>query len=185
MTKDPLNIRQRSFLNNLLSKEYKTQGAAYIAAGYKAKPGNSAETKATQLVKNSKFKAEYEKVMAKASKKTELTAERVLREDSRIAFADIAEIFKGETLIQPSELPEDIRRAISGIEVIERLTGNNGDKEIKYKYRFWDKGKSLERLGRHLKLYDEKSGNLVINIFPPSINKPPPKQVISDTEYIE
>lgn len=43
-----------------MSKKYSPQGAAYIAAGYKAKPGNSAETKSTQLVKNSKFQAEYQ-----------------------------------------------------------------------------------------------------------------------------
>lgn len=185
MKKDPLNIKQRTFLNNLLSKKYETQADAYRAAGYKSK-GKAAENNAARLIGNDKFQAEYNKLIAKVSEKIEITAERVLKEDARIAFADIAEIFKGETFLSPPELPEDIRRAISGFEIIERFTGNNGDKEIKYKYRFWDKGKALERLGRYLKLYESDSGGqLVINIFPPAIKKPPPKQVISDAKYID
>jgi hypothetical protein len=153
----PLSKLQRAFLNNLLSKEYTTQAEAYIAAGYKAR-GRSAENQASRLVGNDGFRVHYDKAMAKAVETTDINAERVLREEGRIAFADIAEIFDGETLISPSELPEDIRRAISGVEIIERfIPGEKKRKEVKYKYRFWDKGRSLERLGKHLKLYKDQA----------------------------
>jgi phage terminase small subunit len=153
----PLSKLQRAFFNNLLSKKYKTQAEAYIAAGYKAR-GRAAETNASRLLSNAKFKAHYDKAMAKAAETTDINAERVLREEGRIAFADIAEIFDKGTLISPSELPEDIRRAISGVEIIERFSpGEKKWKEVKYKYRFWDKGRSLERLGKHLKLYKDQA----------------------------
>jgi len=150
-----LSRLQRRFLNNLLSKKYKTQGEAYIAAGYKAR-GKAAEVNASRLLTNPDFKTEYAKVIAEAVEETRVSAERVLKEEGRIAFADIAEIFNGETLISPDKLPEDIRRAISGIEIVERIIpGKEKEKEIKYKYRFWDKGRALERLGKHLKLYQD------------------------------
>ncbi len=149
-----LSRLQRRFLNNLLSKKY-NQAEAYIAAGYKAR-GKAAKANASRLLTNPDFKAEYDKAIAQAVKKTQVSAERVLKEEARIAFADIAEIFNGETLISPDELPEDIRRAISGIEIVERIIpGKEKEKEIKYKYRFWDKGRALERLGKHLKLYQD------------------------------
>ena len=150
-----LSRLQRRFLNNLLSKKYKTQTEAYIAAGYKAKE-KAAKVNASRLLTNPNFKTEYDKAIAEAAEKTRVSAERVLKEEGRIAFADIAEIFNGETLISPDKLPEDIRRAISGIEIIERyIPGKEDEKEVKYKYRFWDKGRALERLGKHLKLYQD------------------------------
>lgn len=154
--KKPLNRLQRRFLNNLLSKKYKTQAEAYIAAGYKSK-GKAAENNAARLIANDRFKAEYDKAMAEAAEKTNINAQRVLKEEGRIAFADLGDIFVEETPLPPSELPEDIRRAISGIEIIEKYTPGSGEKkkEVKYKYRFWDKGKALERLGKYFKLYQD------------------------------
>ena len=150
-----LSRLQRRFLNNLLSKKYKTQTEAYEASGYKAR-GKSAEANSSLLISNHKFKAEYDKAIAEAVEKTRVSAERVLKEEGRIAFANIAEIFDGETLISPGKLPEDIMRAISGIEIIERfIPGKEKKKEVKYKYRFWDKGRALERLGKYLKLYQD------------------------------
>lgn len=150
-----LSRLQRKFLNNLLSKKYKTQADAYIAAGYKAR-GKAAKANASRLLTTPDFKTEYDKAIAQAAKKTQVNAERVLKEESRIAFADIGEIFNGEILISPDQLPEDVRRAISGIEIVERIIpGKEKEKEIKYKYRFWDKGRALERLGKHLKLYQD------------------------------
>jgi len=150
-----LSRLQRRFLNNLLSKKYKTQTEAYMAAGYKSKE-KAAKVNASRLIANPNFKIEYDKAIAQAVEETRVSAEKVLKEEARIAFADIAEIFNGETLISPDKLPEDIRRAISGIEIVERIIpGKEKEKEIKYKYRFWDKGRALERLGKHLKLYQD------------------------------
>ena len=126
---DQISRLQRRFLNNLLSKKYKTQAEAYTAAGYKAR-GEIAKVNASRLIGNDNFKIEYDKAIAEAAEKTKVNAERVLKEEGRIAFADIAEIFNGETLISPDKLPEDIRRAISGIEIIERyIPGKEDEKE--------------------------------------------------------
>jgi len=77
-----------------------------------------------------------------------------LLEEKRIAFADIRHLFKDFVLVAPSELPEDIARAVNGIEIIE--TEVDGVVTTKYKYKLSDKGKSLERISRHLGLYNDK-----------------------------
>jgi len=57
---------QQNFVNNLLKGM--DQKNAYIKAGYKAR-GNSAESKASRLVRNGKVKAVYNKLQARAEKK--------------------------------------------------------------------------------------------------------------------
>ena len=86
--------------------------------------------------------------------KAEVKAERILREEGTIAFSDIAKIFNGKTLISPDKLPEDVRRSISSIKQTVR-TDKNLATETTYEYRFWDKGRALERLSKHLGLYKE------------------------------
>ncbi len=44
-------------------------------------------------------------------------------------------------LLDLHKLPEDIRRAIAGLDVIRQADGS-----LKFKYKFSDKGRSLERL---------------------------------------
>jgi hypothetical protein len=47
-------------------------------------------------------------------------------------------------------LPEDVQRAISGLEIIQEANG-----QVKYKYKFWDKGRSLERLEKYLGMFEK------------------------------
>jgi phage terminase small subunit len=57
-----------------------------------------------------------------------------------------------------SDIPEDARRAIAGIEIVEEFEGSGKDREqIGYtkKIKFWDKPKALENLGKHLGIYLE------------------------------
>jgi hypothetical protein len=48
------------------------------------------------------------------------------------------------TLLDLHKLPEDVARAITGIEVVKQVDGS-----LKFKYRFADKGRALERLEKH------------------------------------
>jgi hypothetical protein len=78
----------------------------------------------------------------KAKFKAEINAERILREEACLAFLNPQQLVD-ETgkLLGLHKLPEEVARAIMGLEVIKQADGS-----LKYKYRFSDKGRSLERL---------------------------------------
>ena len=87
------------------------------------------------------------------SKRTQITADRVLREYARIAFADIRSFTSpgkpGETdLKSVAELSDDQAAAVA------ELTGPSGGKGLKVKLH--DKKKALDALARHLGLFDKR-----------------------------
>ncbi len=146
-----LTAQQRRFVNFILKG---IDGKnAYIKAGYKAR-GNAAKAAASRLLTNVNVSSAIEVAQKQAAYNAEITVERILREEACIAFqnaGDVFELTKG-TLIKPNELPEEVQRAIAGVEVI--ATEVAGKKSIKYRDKFWDKGRSLERLSKHLGMYD-------------------------------
>ncbi len=136
-----LSIQQRRFVNNVL--EGMDAKNAYIKAGYTAR-GKSAEASASQLLGNPKVQPLIKEVQNKANKAAEITQQRIKDEESRLAFYDLKELFDSKgTIIPPHKLPKNIRQAIHGIEIIVGPLG-----ETKYKYKFHEKGKALERLER-------------------------------------
>lgn len=82
----------------------------------------------------------------------EITPDRVLAEEARIAFADPRAVFgpDGEPL-PPHRLDEDTARALAAMEVVESTT-KSGETTVRRKYKFWDKRAALDRLARHLGL---------------------------------
>ena len=150
-----LNARQQAFLRNLLEGMGEQQ--AYEAVeGYHAQ-GPAAAANASRLLKNAKFRAEYEKILSRVANKAEATKERVLREDCCIAYSDIGNIFKNDRIVPPAELPESMRRAISSVKIHKRIIGNGENCVIEhtFEYRLWDKGRALERISKHLGLYEK------------------------------
>src|SRR5262245_41685739 len=79
-----LNPNQRRFVEEYLVDLNGKRAA--IAAGYSAK--NAAQI-AWQLLHNGRVARAVREAMAARSKRTQITADRVLREYARIAFADI------------------------------------------------------------------------------------------------
>ena len=78
---------------------------------------------------------------------------RVMREESRIAFADPIDLFdeKGE-LKHLKDVPIGLRRAVQKVEVIESYA-KGGERLVKYKYHLHDKGRALERVEKILGMY--------------------------------
>jgi len=74
---------------------------------------------------------------------------KILKELERLAWVDPALLFELQSgsLIPPGELPEDVRRCIQAVEVIESYA-KGGDKLVKYKYKIHDKVKAAELLGK-------------------------------------
>ncbi len=99
-------------------------------------------------------------------------ATRILDEESILAFSDVRQLFEAGSweLVPPSELPDEIARAVSSIQVVRRVIprgqGEEPEVETTYKYTFWPKGQALERLSKHLGLYEKDN----VQKAPPSIN---------------
>lgn len=113
------------------------------------------------LLKNVEIQKAIGQEAKKALNRAEITVDRVLQEEKAIAFFDIRDLFDDEGGLRPiSDLPEAAARAVSSIQVEEKSwTPQGGDNPIlstTYKYRMNDKGRSLERIGKYLKMYIDR-----------------------------
>jgi len=147
----PLNRKQEVFCNEYIIDLNGTQAA--IRAGYSEK---TAEVKASQLLRIVKVKDRVSELQKTRSIRTEVTQDLVINEISKIAFANIQDIFDeyGE-LIPIHELPREVAAALQ--EINQDSIGNgDGEQVIKRKYKLSDKKSSLELLGRHLGLFTDK-----------------------------
>ena len=143
-----LTPKQTKFVDEYLKDLNATQAA--IRAGYSKRSANNIGP--GNLLK-SIIQEAIQKRRLKLQQKLHITQERVLEEEARLAFVDVESLFdeKGN-LLPVNKIPEDARRAIAGVEVIESTTKGK-EKEVKFKYRLWDKGRALERISKHLGIY--------------------------------
>jgi len=139
--KSKLSAQQHLFVLGILKGL--SQKEAYVQAGYKSR-GAAAEANSTRLRKKEKIKRAIESAQAEAAAAVKITQQRILEEESRLAFYDPADLFDVDgSLLPVNQLPENIRRAIVGVEVTKNALG-----DLKFKYKFQEKGKSLDRLER-------------------------------------
>ncbi|RUX08049.1 MAG: terminase small subunit [Mesorhizobium sp.] len=160
--------KQEQFVREYLIDLNATQAA--IRCGYSAKTANR---EGSRLLSNADIKEAIAKRNQKRVDKTEITAERVLKEISRMAFydpLDLIEIVRDALrdeidsddielsddgkvitgLRNPRDikfLPEDVRRAI---------VGWGYDRNQNFTLKLADKSKALDQLARHLSLYNDK-----------------------------
>jgi len=143
---------------------------AYARCGYDGakayqslRPGistNVAAAAATRLFKHPAVKAVLAKSRKKLMKKFEISEERVLQEMACIAFLDIADLFNDDGSLKPiSEIPEETRRALAGLEISELFDGVGEDREqvgrLK-RLKVESKTKGLEMLGKYLEMFRDR-----------------------------
>lgn len=138
-------------------EEYCAEPTNGAAAMERAKPGGKNAKQRAHLYLHNPYYAlvqeEIAKRLQKSAKKANLSTDRLMQEESCIAYSDIREIFDDEgTPISPKELPESIARAISSVWVEDRYTPQ-GDFVRKYKYSFWNKGDALKRVESYMGLH--------------------------------
>ena len=97
--------------------------------------------------------------MKKRAEKTEFNADRVLKEIERVATVDpVALVNEDGTMKRMQDIPEDVRRAIASVEIIELFEGK-GDKRkwIGYlkKIKLVPTNESLNMAGRHFKMFTD------------------------------
>ena len=147
-----LNARQQKFVLEYQVDQVATQAA--IRAGYS--PG-TAHVQGSRLLSNVKVRAEIDRLRDKLANKAEVSVERVLKEYARIAFADIAQAYDGDgNLLPVSKMPEDIRRALAGVEITELYGDSEQIGQLK-KIRFAQKVSALDSLARYLGMFSEGS----------------------------
>lgn len=158
--KPDLNARQQRFVEEYLVDLNGTQAAT--RAGYSPRTANE---QASRLLADVNIQAAVSAARAKQSKRTEITADRVLQEFARIGFSDIRTIFTPEGSLRPvSELTPDEAACLASVEVVTRtLPGREGEAagvEYTHKIRLADKVAALTKIGQHLGMFIERSQQL-------------------------
>jgi phage terminase small subunit len=144
-----LTAKQKRFVAEYMLDLNATQAA--IRAGYSPKT-------ARVVGSENLTKPDIERAIAEAQgareKRLDISADHVLEELARIAFADTTSAIRvedGRVVVQDTdEMDENTRRAIS--EISETVTTNGGTLKVK----FHDKVKALELLSRHLGILNDK-----------------------------
>ncbi len=122
--------------------------------------------------------------------RTNITADKTLRELAMIAYSDPGDVIDPETnqLLPIKDMPEASRRAIASITVkkrTDRSTGTVIDEEVQT-VKFWDKTASLTRLGQAQGLAVGKDGALVqINIGAVNNNSAPAGSLILTPDLVQ
>ncbi len=145
-----LTNRQKRFAEEYLIDLNATKSA--IRAGYSE---NGASVIACKLLVNANIQAKIQENMNERAKRTGITADRVLNEIAKPAFANMSDYVKwgnGAIAIRSSnELTNDQTACV--LEISE----TSNEVSSKTKIKLHDKIKSLELLGRHLKLFTDKT----------------------------
>jgi phage terminase small subunit len=143
-----LSAKQQRFIAEYMPDLNATQAA--IRAGYGER---GASVQANRLLRNAKVAAEIAERTGERLMKLEITAERVLEELARIAFADTRRLYRANgTPKAIDELDADTAAALAAIDVHEPGSGRG----LVRRYRMADKLAALTLLGKHLKLFTEK-----------------------------
>jgi len=115
--------------------------------------------RASELLSEGAIKGRLESYKKPVIEKMELTLEKVITENMRLAFFDIRTMFNENGTLKPvSEWSDAIGASVKSIEVNELFEGSGQDRirigETK-KISFWDKGAAIDRLMKHLGGYEK------------------------------
>lgn len=139
----------------------------------------TARSEGSRFVAKPNIREEIRAARAIQLRDARITADRVLEELARIAFADYLLAVDRDTgnLLEPHRIPIQTRRAIKSVTVTRvRTTTRNGTGNCRVttidqivKYEFHDKQKALETLCKYLKLTDSDTSQFehFMNTLPP------------------
>ena len=140
--------KQKRFCEEYLVDLNATQAA--IRAGYK--PDNAYATGAENL-KKPQIRARVDQMLADQSIRTGVSADRVVRELAKIAFAKATDIIDTETGNVREDATDEDRACIAAVKV-KRVNGADFD-SMEREIRLCDKVKALELLGKHFGIFED------------------------------
>ena len=156
------SMARRNSRHEIFAREYVKDlngTRAAIAAGYGEK---GAHVRASQLLRNRKVQGLLAKLTKKHADKLDLSAEKVLSELSSMGFSNMLDYIKpteeGSVYVHLSNLTREQSSAIQEVTVDEYVEGKgkHARKVKRTKLKLVDKIRSLELLGKHLKLFTER-----------------------------
>lgn len=134
--------KQEKFCQEYMLDLNATQAA--IRAGYSPKTANE---QAGRLLVNVSIQNRIAQLQAEQSRRTGISADRVLRELAKVAFANAGDIIDADATLKEDASPDDLA-AVQSVRV--KVFGQDGvEREIKLA----DKLKALDLLGRHIGLF--------------------------------
>lgn len=170
--RDKLSERQKVFCAEYILDFNPTR--AYLAAGF---TGANPASKAYRILEKPQVQKEIKLQLKRRQEERKMTADRVIEELSKVALADIREIFDDDgNIINPKLMNDTLAASIASIELYkEGTTGTKNKGQAHYprsvkSLRKWDKMKALELLGRYLgldKVKYELSGPNGESLAPP------------------
>ena len=146
--------KQERFCEEYIIDLNATQAA--IRAGYSKKTANRI---ASQNLSKLDIQNLISELSKKATQRNEITVDRVLEEYAAIAFLDPQDIFNNDGTLKPlSEIPEQARRAISGIEITEKNVGTRTDPFMVdvTKIKIENKKGALDSIGKYLAMFIDR-----------------------------
>jgi phage terminase small subunit len=147
--------KQEAFAKEYVIDYNATQAA--IRAGYSEK---TAYSQGNRLLKKVEVQAMIKKLEAEASKRTQVSKDMVIRELARVAFVDARKLFDENG--KPKDirmLDDDTAAALASVDIYEEFDYNGDGKELTgytKKYKWADKLRALEMLGKHLGMFTDK-----------------------------
>lgn len=150
-----LTANQRLFVDQYLIDRNATR--SYLGAYPSVKTAETAGVNGNRLLRNAKIQAAIDSALGAQQKRLEISADRTLLETARIAFVDIRKLFDESGALKDTvDLDDDIAAAIASVKV-RRVRGADGEWRDVPEYKFWDKNAALDKLGRHFKLFTERT----------------------------
>jgi hypothetical protein len=105
-------------------------------------------------------------------------AERIIRETLAIATCDPRRLEdENGKAIPLHKLDDAMAAALSGVEVED--ISSNGETGKRYKYKFWDKNKALDKLGQFKKLWDAGKTSVNVDARSVTLNAPGGPEALS------
>lgn len=166
--------KQERFCEEYLVDLNATQAA--IRAGYSPQ---TASDIGSENLRKPQIRARIDRALAVQSKRTGVTADRVVRELAKVAFANSQDVVNYDDATVKADAARDDTAAIASVRVktIPTKDGDGVEREVK----MHDKLKALELLGRRLGLFTDNvnlSGEGVVQI----VDDVPDKQPGTDSK---
>jgi phage terminase small subunit len=147
-----LSAKQLAFVREYLVDMNATQAA--IRVGYSAK---TAGEQASRLLADVRISDAIMEAVAGRAERTEITADRVLKELHALAFFDTRNLFNADgTLKAIPELDAVSATALGGFE-LQETTGEDGKtRVVTKKVKLLDRNSAIEKAMRHLGMFNDK-----------------------------
>jgi phage terminase small subunit len=151
------NAKHEAFARAIV--EGKSGRAAYRAAGYRVR-ARVADAAASRLLADVNVSARVAELKAEAAQGAVATAREVLEELTRIAFANMKTYVADDDTTKPISELTDAQASIIQERIVEHYAEGDGDGRrvvTKVRFKLCDKLGALRDLGRHHKLFTDKT----------------------------